>query len=224
MALIDQFVSSQLYVITCPPAAGPQGYSSMVEAACAGGADVVQFRDKTLSWKARYEVCSELRKICRKHNVLFIVNDAVDLALAVQADGVHLGQDDLPQDVAEQLVQRAGVKDFLIGRSTHSLEQAKQAEREGADYIGIGPVFSTPTKPTYIPVGLQLVKEVTSQVKTPHVAIGGIDRDNVEQVLAAGAQRVAVVRAVCGASDVEKAAKQMREAVTSAIAKRMITR
>lgn len=214
MTASERFNAARLYVITCPPKEGPEGYAAMVESACAGGADVVQFRDKTLTWKGRYEIAGELRKICRRYRALFIVNDAVDLALAVQADGVHLGQDDLPQVVAEQLVQRAGATNFLIGRSTHSLEQARQAAREGADYIGIGPVFATPTKPTSIPVGLQLVREVTSQVKTPHVAIGGIDAGNLDQVLTAGAQRIAVVRAVCGAPDIQQAAKQMKDAIT----------
>jgi thiamine-phosphate pyrophosphorylase len=210
MKVLDQFNAARLYVITCPPPTGIAGYAPMVEAACVGGADVVQFRDKTLSWKQRYEVASDLRKICRSHGVLFIVNDAVDLALAVQADGVHLGQDDLPYEVARVLIVRAGVSEFLLGRSTHSLEQALQAEREGADYIGVGPVFSTPTKPSYVPVGLDLVRKVTSQVKTPQVAIGGIDATNVEQVLNAGAKRVAIVRAVCGAASVEQAARSLK--------------
>jgi thiamine-phosphate pyrophosphorylase len=211
MPLIDSFVAARLYVITCPPPAGAQGYPAMVEAACAGGADVVQFRDKTLNWKGRYEVAGRLRKICQKYNVLFIVNDAVDLALAVQADGVHLGQDDLPHDVAKQLIQRSGVKDFLIGRSTHSLEQAQQAEREGADYIGIGPVFSTPTKPTYRPIGIDVVRQVAEQVKTPYVAIGGIDASTIHQVLSIGVRRVAVVRAAFGTDDVKAAVMNLRQ-------------
>jgi thiamine-phosphate pyrophosphorylase len=185
----------------------------MVRAACEGGADVIQFRDKMLSVKERYDVGLQLAEICYEHKVIFIVNDMLDLALAVGADGVHLGQDDLPQDAAHELVSKFGAKEFLIGRSTHSLEQALQAEQEGADYIGIGPVFATPTKPTYDPVGLDLVKAVASQVKTPHVAIGGIDLSNVQHVLEAGAKRVAVVRAVCGAADVAEACRQMKRAI-----------
>src|SRR5579872_2600562 len=223
MTVLERFHAARLYVITCPPPGGPQGYGAMVKAACEGGADVVQFRDKTLSWKERYEVAGQLRKICRNYQVLFIVNDAVDMALAVQADGVHLGQDDLPQAVAKELVQRGGVKDFLIGRSTHSLEQALQAEREGADYIGIGPVFSTPTKPTYDPVGLELLHQVTARVGTPHVAIGGIDAGNVEQVLAAGADRVAVVRAICGATPIFEACRALKQTLMRATGRVKIT-
>ena len=208
-AVLDRFKAARLYIITTPPAAG-RSYERMVEEACAGGADVLQFRDKILSHKELYEAAARLRAICQAHGVLFIVNDYLEVALAAGADGVHLGQDDLPTPAARRIVQQMGAKNFLIGRSTHSLEQALAAEREGADYIGIGPVFATPTKPDYPPVGLGLVRQVTAQVKTPHVVIGGIDAGNVETVLAAGAERVAVVRAVCGASDIVRAAREMK--------------
>jgi thiamine-phosphate pyrophosphorylase len=208
---LERFRAARLYVITAPRQDMP--YDRMVEAACAGGADVLQFRDKFLSHKEKYEVAAKLRAICARHGVLFIVNDHLEVALASEADGVHLGQDDLPTAAARDLVRGMGVKDFLIGRSTHSLEQAQAAEREGADYIGIGPVFATPTKPTYGAVGLELVRTVTAQVKTPHVAIGGIDAGNVRQVLEAGADRVAVVRAVANAADIAAAAKQIKELV-----------
>jgi len=211
-ALIERFSAARLYAITCTPTAGPASYASMASAACEGGIDVLQFRDKHLSWKEKFEVAQQLRKICTAHKVLFIVNDATDLALAAQADGVHVGQDDLPLPVVKELVWRSGRKEFLIGISTHSLEQATAAQRQGADYIGIGPVFTTPTKPTYNPVGLELVRQVTAAVKTPHVAIGGIEMSNIKAVLAAGAQRVAVVRAICGSDDIKTAAQQLKNA------------
>jgi thiamine-phosphate pyrophosphorylase len=216
MTLIDRFNAARLYVITCDPKEGASGYEAMVRAACEGGADVVQFRDKLIPGRARYRVAESLRKICNEHQVLFVVNDALEVALAAHADGVHLGQDDLPVPEAKKLIHQMGVKDFLVGASTHSLEQALDAERQGADYIGIGPVFATPTKPTYNPVGLELVQEVTRRVKVPHVAIGGIDALNVAQVFTAGAHRVAVVRAVCGAPDIQTAAKRMKEAIVGA--------
>jgi thiamine-phosphate pyrophosphorylase len=216
MKVIDRFIAARLYTITCPPKDGASGYDAMVRAACEGGADIVQFRDKLITGRERYTVATRLRKICRDANVLFIVNDALEVALTVQADGVHLGQDDLPVAEAKKLMHPMGVKNFLVGASTHSLEQALEAEKQGADYIGIGPVFATPTKPTYNPVGVELVRAVTSHVKVPHVAIGGIDVSNVAEVLAAGAQRVAVVRAVCGAADIKSAAKKMKEAIVGA--------
>src|ERR1700687_1450585 len=109
MALIDRFISSQLYVITCPPKDGPDGYERMVRAACEGGADVVQFRDKLITVRERYRVAARLRKICQDAGVLFIVNDALEVALAVGADGVHFGQDDLPVAGAKKLMHRMGM-------------------------------------------------------------------------------------------------------------------
>ncbi len=206
---LEKFKAATLYAITCEPATG-QTYDTMAEAACQGGVDVLQFRDKRLPAFQRLSIASRLSAICRRYGVLFIVNDALDIALSSGADGVHLGQDDLPLSVAQQLVQRQGLSDFLIGQSTHSLVQAQKAQAQGADYIGIGPVYATPTKPSYNPVGLALVREVTSQVATPHVAIGGIALENVSSVLEAGADRVAVVRAVCGERDILAAAQALK--------------
>jgi thiamine-phosphate pyrophosphorylase len=216
-SVLERFRATRLYVITT--ALAEISYERQVEEACRGGADIIQFRDKALSHKDRYEAAAKLRAICARYGTLFIVNDFLEVALASQADGVHLGQDDLPTEAARQIIRQMGVRNFLIGRSTHSLEQAIAAEREGADYIGIGPVFATPTKPSYQAVGLELVRQVTAQVKTPHVAIGGIDAGNVGLVLAAGAERVAVVRAVSAAPDIALAAQRlkdlMREKVTA---------
>ena len=210
-SVLERFKAARLYAITTEPVGTT--YERMVEEACSGGADVVQFRDKLLSHKERYEVAARLRAICADHRVLFIINDHLEVALASGADGVHLGQEDLPTSAARAIVHQMGGKNFLIGRSTHSLKQALEAERDGADYIGIGPVFATPTKPSYEPVGLELVRQVTARVQTPHVAIGGIDASNVEAVPEAGAERVAVVRAICGALDIHMAAQEMKVAI-----------
>src|SRR4051812_30531435 len=164
IGIVNRFLSARLYAITCPPKEGPTGYEAMVRAACAGGADIVQFRDKLITGKERYTVAARLLKICRQAGTLFIVNDALEVAMAIGADGVHLGQDDLPVAEAKKLMHPMGIKNFLVGCSTHSLEQALEAESQGADYIGIGPVFATPTKPTYNPVGLELVRTVTGHV------------------------------------------------------------
>src|SRR4029077_20238407 len=145
-ALIQRFHQARLYCIPCPPKEGPGGYEAMVRAACEGGADVIQFRDKLITGKEGYQAAAKLLKICRQSGVLFIVNDALEVALAIGADGVHLGQDDLPVAEAKKLMHPIGGKNFLVGCSTHSLEQAREAERQGADYIGIGPVYATPTK------------------------------------------------------------------------------
>jgi thiamine-phosphate pyrophosphorylase len=196
LTAIERFIAARLYAITCPPKDGPSGYDAMVRAACEGGADVIQFRDKLITGRERYSAAARLLKICRAFGALFIVNDALEVAMAVGADGVHLGQDDLPVTEAKKLLHPMGVKNFLVGASTHSLDQAFEAEKQGADYIGIGPVFATPTKPTYNPVGLELVSTVIGRVKVPHVAIGGIDCSNVKEVLAAGADIAAAARSM----------------------------
>ena len=128
---------------------------------------------------------------------LFLVNDRLDLALAAEADGVHLGQDDLPVAVARRLLG----PERLIGRSTHGLAQLRQAVAEGCDYVGVGPVHATPTKPGREPAGLDYVRAAAAESPLPFFAIGGIDADNLPEVLAAGATRVAVVRAISAAPD-----------------------
>jgi thiamine-phosphate pyrophosphorylase len=138
-----------------------------------------------------------LRQLCARHGALFLVNDRIDLALAVDADGVHLGQDDLPPAIARRLLG----PDRLIGRSTHRLEQLHQAVADGCDYVGVGPVNATPTKPGRDPVGLDYVRQAAAASPIPFFAIGGIDATSLEEALAAGASRVAVVRAITQAAD-----------------------
>jgi thiamine-phosphate pyrophosphorylase len=151
------------------------------------------------------------RKIADRYRKLFFVNDRADLALAVRADGLHLGQDDLPIKAARKIVG----KRLFIGRSTHSRRQALKAQREGFDYIGVGPVFFTPTKPNTHPVGLKLVRFASKKIKLPFVAIGGIDLTNVGKVRKSGAKAVAVVRAVVTAKDPKKACKEMLRKITN---------
>lgn len=172
-----------------------------VRAAAAGGATVFQLREKDAPAGEFMARAREMRGLTRELGMLFIVNDRLDIALAAEADGVHLGQDDLPLAAARAI---AGTG-LIIGLSTHSLEQAVAAEKEGADYIGVGPVFPTSTKPDYRPVGLDLVRRVAEQVRIPFVAIGGINRQNTPDVLTAGARCLAVVRAVFGAPDINAA-------------------
>lgn len=204
-----------LYVVTQIPRAG-QTYAAMVEAACAGGADAVQLRDKSLSSRDLFRLAKDLQAICDRTGTLFILNDRLDVALAADVDGVHVGQDDLPVRVVREMM---GHKK-LIGCSTHSTAQALAAVGDGADYISCGPVFATPTKPDYSPVGLALVKEYRQLVRTPFVAIGGIDATNAAQVIEAGADRVAVVRAIAGAADVAQAARTMKDLILKAKGKR----
>jgi len=202
------FENFRLYAITDLGEEDPAIFQK-VEAAYRGGAEIVQLRSKVLRDGALCRVGTRIRKIANRFHKLFFVNDRPDLALAVGADGVHLGQDDLPVAVARKILGRGK----FIGLSTHSLGQALRGAREEVDYIGVGPIFKTPTKPTYEPVGLRLIEQVRTRIQIPFVCIGGIDELNVKQVLAAGAKRVAVVRAIFQARDVYQAAKSLRGAI-----------
>lgn len=184
---------------------------ALVEA-LAGGADVLQLRDKDQGDDAILKAAETFRSLCAEHGALFIVNDRPDLALAAGADGVHLGQDD---ERAADVRERVG-RELLIGLSTHSREQLEAALETDADYVCVGPVYATPTKPDYPAVGLELVRHAAEVVERPWFAIGGIDGANVSEVAAAGARRVVVVRAIRDAPDPRAAAAGLRAAVEEA--------
>ena len=202
----------RLYVIVDRAAAGSRDLAELAAAAIRGGADVIQLRDKTASDEALLREAKRLLRVTRAAGVPLIVNDRPEVAQAVGADGVHLGQDDLGLAAARALLG----PNTILGKSTHSLEQAMAAEAEGADYIGCGPIFATPTKPGYGNVGLALIGRVIERVSVPVVCIGGIDERTLPRVLAAGAERAAVVRAVCGAPDPESAARALKERLRQA--------
>jgi thiamine-phosphate pyrophosphorylase len=177
--------------------------AELLEAAVRGGVDLVQLREKSLSDRDLLPVLEEARELTRRLRVPLVVNDRPDLASLVGADFVHLGQDDLPVDAA----RRFGLR---VGLSTHSPSELARAD---ADYVGVGPVFSTPTKAGRPAVGLGYVRHATRHASVPWFAIGGIDETNVADVVAAGATRVAVVRAIGEAGDPERAARSLRAAL-----------
>ncbi len=155
------------------------------------GITCVQYREKERTRRAIYEEALELRALTNRYNSTLIINDYADIARAVDADGVHLGQDDLSLDKARSIM-----KDRIVGISTHNLAQAKEAEAGGADYIGFGPVFHTTTKDAGKPVGVQNLKVIKQSVTIPVIAIGGINPDNLKSVIDAGADAVAVATAI----------------------------
>ncbi|BCL38147.1 thiamine-phosphate synthase [Nostoc sp. MS1] len=179
---------SRLYLVTSPS----ENLLPTVEAALKGGLTVVQYRDKETDDTVRLELAAKLRQLCHSYSALFIINDRVDLALAVDADGVHLGQQDMPIATARQLLGPQRV----IGRSTTNAEEMRRAIVEGADYIGVGPVYETPTKVGKAAAGLEYVKYAAQNSSVPWFAIGGIDANNINDVIDAGAERVAVVRSL----------------------------
>jgi thiamine-phosphate pyrophosphorylase len=182
----------------------------VVPAALAGGVDVVQLREKDARDDEVVAAGRALRSLCDEHGSLLIVNDRADLALACGADGVHVGQDDAAVDDV-----RASVgPELVIGLSTHTPAQVEAASgASGVDYLGVGPVYPTATKPGLEPVGLELVRYASAHVSKPWFAIGGIDRARTDAVAAAGAERVAVVRAIRDAADPGEAAAALREAI-----------
>lgn len=186
-----------------------------VEAAIDGGIDVVQLREKAASVRERYDLGRQLREVTRAADVPLIVNDRVDLAAAIDADGVHLGDDDLPVGVArEQLGD-----DATIGRSVSTVEGAKEAAAAGADYLGVGAVFATGSKetdPEQSEIGLDAVRAIDAAVDIPFVGIGGIDATNARDVIEAGADGVAVISAITDTGDPEAATRALRESVAGA--------
>jgi thiamine-phosphate pyrophosphorylase len=200
-----------LYVITDEQLSKGKSHAEIARSAIEGGADVIQFRDKTASSRKLYDDARAIRKLTRQTNVVFIVNDRIDIALAVDADGVHVGQKDLPAQVARQLIG----KNKILGISAETLEQAVQAEKDGADYLGVGPIFEArSTKPDAgEPMGLLLLRQVRQTCQVPIIAIGGINLINAREVIQAGADGIAVISAIASSNDVAAAARELKSIV-----------
>jgi len=181
------------------------GEAEVARQAIRGGAKVIQLRDKQKSMSELLPIARELKRVCAEQGALFIVNDYVDLALAADADGVHVGQKDLPVVEVRSILPI----DKIIGCSAATLDEAIAAEAAGADYVAVGSIYPTSSKADTRPAGLETLRQVVEKVSVPVVAIGGINPDNVRDVISAGAHAVAVISAVAGAEDVEGAARQL---------------
>lgn len=195
-----------LYVVTDPA----RDHVKVAREAIKGGVKIIQLRDKTASKKQILKWAKQIRGLTQKAGMTFIVNDYIDIAEQVDADGVHLGQGDLKRTSIARARKRLG-ESKIIGASTHNLAQALKAQREGADYVAVGPIFSTPTKPGKKPVGVSLLKRVKKNIKVPIVAIGGIDKSNIQRIKNAGIEHAAVIRAVVCAKDIKAAATRLRK-------------
>jgi thiamine-phosphate pyrophosphorylase len=206
-------VDWSLYVITDRRAVGERSLVEVVRAAVAGGATVVQLREKEATTQAMIRLGQALHEITRAAGIPLIVNDRVDVALAVDAEGVHVGPDDMPARLARQLIGPRRI----LGVSAGNVVEARQAEQDGADYIGVGDVYGTPSKTDAgPPIGLNGLTEITTSVKIAAVGVGGITLDNAAAVIQAGARGVAVISAVLGASDPRTAASRLRAVVEAA--------
>jgi len=203
---------SPLYVILDRSVARGRALPELLEAVLAGGCRMVQLREKAMPLSELFPVAQVLRRRSREAGALFIVNDRADLARALDADGLHLGQDDLP-GIAGRRLLRPGM---ILGVSTHDAGQARRALADGADYIAVGSMFPTGTKPGFQLVGPDLIRRVRPEIAIPLVAIGGITEDNCEEVVSAGADAVAVISAVCAAADPETATRRFLERLAGA--------
>ncbi len=192
----EKFDKIDIYPVTCSALSGDRSAVEFLHGVMAGGAKIIQLREKELADGEFYELASEFRKITHLKDVLFIINDRVDIALAVGADGVHLGQNDMPLTAARKIAP-----DILIGISTHNLDEALAAQNSGADYINIGPIFETTTKDSK-PVGIEAIKIISREITIPFTVMGGIKLQNVDELLAVGARKIAVVTAITRDDDI----------------------
>lgn len=202
----------RLYVVTDRQQTAGRPLEAVVAAAARGGAGMIQLREKDLTARELYDLGARLQSLLMPHGIPLLINDRLDVAQALDAAGVHLAGHSLyPAQARRQLGP-----DKLLGVSTHSLEEARQAMREGVDFIVFGPVYDTPSKRQYgSPQGLQRLAEVVAHVTCPVIAIGGIDTDNLPQVLQTGAHGVAMIRAVLAAPDPCLAMRQLRQQLPS---------
>ena len=202
-----------VYLVTDERLSKGRATAEIVRAAIRGGVDAVQLRGKDLPIREQLAIGRALRTITREAGVLFIVNDRLDLALALDADGVHVGQDDLPADVVRRLVG----PEWIVGVSAATIAEARAARDDGADYIGVGPIWGTATKlDAGVAVGPGLIATLKAAVELPMVGIGGIGAGNAAQVIAAGGDGVAVVSAIMSADDPEAAARDLKARIVAA--------
>ena len=209
----QQRIDYGLYVITDRGLAKGRSHTEVARAAVAGGANVVQLRDKEASTLELYKTGLALREITARAGAVFIMNDRLDIALAVDADGVHLGQDDLPPEAARKLLGRGKI----LGLSVENPEQAAKAEGAGADYVAIGPIYEARGSKADAgpPVGPAAITAIRKATRLPIIAIGGIRADQVSAVLQAGADGIAVISAVVSAGDIKAAAEDFRRRIAA---------
>ena len=203
------FKQIDIYPVTCERLSNGRSNLEVLKAVIQGGARIIQLREKGYSIRKLYHLAVKFRKITQKAGILLIINDHIDIAIAVAADGVHLGQDDFPLQAAREIAP-----DLILGASTHSLQEAVQAQKDGADYINIGPIFPTRTKEGIERfLGPEAIAAISPQIEVPFTVMGGISEANIDQVLAQGARRVAVVTAITQATDIAKKTRLLKQTI-----------
>lgn len=235
-------IDYSLYVITDESIKDIKKLIKVVEAAILGGATMVQYRNKNAPAKVLIEQARQFLAVARKYNIPLIINDRIDVALAVGAEGVHLGQDDMPVSLAKKMLNQMSLREakrrsnlhrdcrasfhfarndnngFIIGISVKTVAQAKQAEKDGADYLGVGDIFGTQSKhDAGKPIGITMLERIAKSVSIPIIGIGGINADNALSVIQAGAKGIAVISAISKAKDPKKAARELLAEINSGI-------
>lgn len=195
-----------LYLIASSDLVGERPLEKVVKEAVSGGVDVVQLRERGVTSREVYNLARKIKETIKGTPVRLFINDRVDVALAVGADGVHLGQNGLPVETVRRMIGHG----MVIGVSTHNLEEARKAENEGADYIFFSPVFSTRCKPGAAPKGIQALQEICSQVDIPIFALGGINKDTLPEVVRAGVTNVGVMSSILTAEDPKASAAELK--------------
>jgi thiamine-phosphate pyrophosphorylase len=207
----EMFRRVDIYPVTCERLSAGRSNLEVLNGVIQGGAKIIQLREKEYHTKDLYYLALKFREITTAAGILLIINDHVDIALAVEADGVHLGQKDLPPQVARKLAP-----ELLIGASTHSLEQALEAQENGADYINIGPIFPTGTKEgAEGSVGPYAIDKISQHIEVPFTVMGGVNESNIDKVLTRGAQRVAMITAITKAENIAERVNSIREKIRS---------
>lgn len=200
-------IDYSLYLVTDRRFLKDRTLKSAVEDSIKGGVTIVQVREKDVTTREFYKVALEVKEITDKYNVPLIINDRIDIAQAIDADGVHLGQDDMPIKLARKILG----KNKIIGISVGNVDEAKEAEKDGADYVGIGAIFFTGSKKDIdTPIGTSGLKEVVESVNIPSVAIGGVNKENLSEVIKTGTNGAAVISAILGKENIEQAAKELK--------------
>jgi thiamine-phosphate pyrophosphorylase len=204
------FEMADLYVVITQAFCAGRSGLAVLDQVLAAGVGIVQLREKDLADRRLYELAMAFRRRTEAEGALLIIDDRLDIALAAGADGVHLGQEDLPVAAARRIAP-----ELIIGASSHSLEEALAAQEAGAGYVNIGPIFPTASKPAASPLGPEAIAHIAPRLRIPWSAMGGIHQGNIAQVLARGARHPAVISAVTAAAEVGAAARALREAILS---------
>lgn len=211
---LKSLFEKELYCITAEEYSNGRNNIDVVKEMIDAGVKIIQYREKDKKSLYKYEECKEIRRLTKEAGVTFIINDDIDIAILVDADGVHIGQEDIPIEKVRELVGN----DMFIGLSTHSPEQAQDAVIRGADYIGVGPIFKTSTKKDVCdPVGFEYLKYVAENIDIPFTAIGGIKENNLSEVLDSGARCVCMVTEIVGSDSITEKVKQVKDIINKKV-------